>query len=192
MTAGCRKCGHGTFRVYFAEDGSSETCANCGHPRAGNMEATRQRLRVAAATEQRLPPPRTCHSCAGKVLDAPLCNTCTKDIARWLRSIETLDAELAVAIAKQTRFADQQQRVKGTPTPPLPLQPEAAETRDTLAAVMRGWVLLYHDENEPAEPLIAEARPRQPDPAPERTPAVPRCDLSDLPTNQCACRNHRA
>jgi ribosomal protein L37E len=140
---GCKRCGAHDFRVYLGPDGSSETCTACGHPRQGDLSRVETLL---SPVKTMAPAPQTCHSCGSKVLDAPLCNDCIKATARRLRSIPSLAVELDTAIAKQARFSEQQQRVKGTPVPPLPMQPEAADVRDTLRAVLVGWVKLHHEE----------------------------------------------
>lgn len=145
MTHGCARCNGHAFRVYFGPDGSSETCAACGHPRPGDMATVHARLTTARLSE-RAPDRWSCHSCGAKVLDAPCCATCWRDVRRWLKTIPMLAVQLDVAVAKQARFAEQQARVRGTPTPPLPLHPEAADVRDHLRAVLVGWVRLHHEE----------------------------------------------
>lgn len=141
----CRRCGSTRFHQYVDPTGAvSTTCSNrdCQHPQLGNAALVHDLLNGRPPA---VPLARTCHNCGAAVLDAPLCRRCIGEVRRWLKQIPELARELDVTISKQVRLSEQQ-RVSGSPVPPMPMQPDAAETRDNLRAVLVSWVKFVDEE----------------------------------------------
>lgn len=141
----CAKCGSTrTPAWYFDADANAlRQCADCGHPFPGDPAKVQALLTGRPPAK---PLAQTCHACGSRVLDAALCSACLKNVRRWLGSVPTLSRELDTTIARQTRFAEQAQRVTGTATPPLPLHVDAAAVRDDLRAVLVSWVRFLDEE----------------------------------------------
>jgi DNA-directed RNA polymerase subunit M/transcription elongation factor TFIIS len=138
----CPRCRSARIDLEAEGDGYAYVC-KCGYAWKHDAPKVHRLLNGNAPKPK---PARTCHSCDAKVLDATLCSTCLRDVARWLRQIPALADELDTTIAKQTRFAEDTQHVTGTATQPLPLQPEASDVRDHLRAVLVSWVKFHHEE----------------------------------------------
>lgn len=139
---GCPRCGSARFELEAEGDGHAYVC-QCGHVWAVNADRMHSLLNGRPVAK---PLAKTCHHCGSEVDSGLLCNDCIRRTKNRLRSIPMLAAELDVVISKQARFAEQQQRVRGTPEPPLPMHPDAAAERDTLKAQMVSWVKWYEEE----------------------------------------------
>jgi hypothetical protein len=83
-------------------------------------------------------------SCDRPVADAWVCQHCAHNLERALGDIPAVVHQLNLTLAKQTRYADRNER--GGNEQPLPMDPQASDAASELRAHLVGWVRLVAEE----------------------------------------------
>jgi hypothetical protein len=83
-------------------------------------------------------------SCDHPVTDAWVCMRCAHQLERALGDIPAVVHQLNLTLAKQTRYADRNER--GGNEQPLPMDPQASAAASELRAHLVGWVRLVAEE----------------------------------------------
>jgi hypothetical protein len=83
-------------------------------------------------------------SCDRPVADGFVCARCAHDLERALGDIPAVVHQLNLTLAKQTRYADRNER--GGNEQPLPMDPQASAAASELRAHLVGWVRLVAEE----------------------------------------------
>jgi hypothetical protein len=82
-------------------------------------------------------------SCDRPVADAYVCSRCAHDLERALGDIPAVVHQLNLTLAKQTRYADRNER--GGNEQPLPMDPAASDAIDQLRGHLENWAKMISE-----------------------------------------------
>lgn len=139
--------------------------------------------------------------CGQPVVDAYVCQTCTRRLAADLADVPWLIEQLDIALARQTVIGGhgaghtepepyEPDAVPGATRRALPYDPRASEAAWILRTTLATWHETFTANMPTAGHTKTPGVGKHPTPTPA-TPHVPvqRCPTTDLPTDSCAhCR----